>query len=125
MNDLILLRYGWGHRPGDGSGLTDCFQLCCEVRRRMGLCDHAAQFAWVYEQYDEHSFPRMRIARWLLKLGRRLDDPQPGAAVLLPGLDGAALGTATDHGVIYISPRQTVVHAPIPAGMGRFFWLEQ
>lgn len=125
MNDLVGLRFGWGHRPGDGSGMTDCFQLTCEVRRRLGLPDYADRFAWVYERYDEQTFPRRRIARWLLELGAKLPDPLPGAVALLPGHSGAALGTVTEHGVIFIAPGQNVVHAPVPAGVGRYFWMKR
>ncbi len=125
MNDLIGLQYGWGHRPGDGSGMTDCFQLACEVRRRLGLKDHTEMFAWVYERYDEATFPRSRIVRWLLQYGSVLADPTPGAVVLLPGASGAALGTATEHGVIFIAPGQNVVHAPVPVGTARYFWMKQ
>lgn len=125
MNDLIGLQYGWGRRPGDGSGMTDCFQLTCEVRRRLDLKDHTEMFAWVYEEYDEQTFPRGRIARWLLQYGARLADPTPGAVALLPGSSGAALGTATDHGVIFIAPGQNVVHAPNPMVAARYFWMKQ
>lgn len=125
MNDLIGLRYGWGHRPGDGSGMTDCFQLTCEVRRRMGLGDYTEQFAWVYDRYDEQTFPRGRIARWLLQNGQRLPSARPGAVALLPGQAGAALGTATENGVIFIAPGQNVVHAPVPACLARYFWMDR
>jgi hypothetical protein len=123
MNDLVLLRYGWGHRPGDGSGLTDCFQLTCEVRRRLGLADYADRFAWVYERYDEATLPRSSIARWLLQHGERLTNPRPGAVALLPGASSVALGTVTEHGVIFLAPGQNVVHAPVPAGLARYFWM--
>lgn len=125
MNDLIFLRYGWGHRPGDGSGLTDCFQLTCEARRRLGLTDYADRFEWVYDRYTEATLPRSSIARWLLENGQRLDGPEVGAVVLLPGHHAGALGTVTDQGVIFLSPGQNVVHVPIPAGTGHFFWMHR
>jgi hypothetical protein len=123
MNDLIGLRYGWGRRPGDGSGMTDCFQLACEVRRRMGLPDYTDRFAWVYERYDQATLPRTSIARWLLQYGSRLVEAEPGAVALLPGASRAALGTVTEHGVIFIAPGQNVVHAPVREGMARYFWM--
>lgn len=125
MNDLVGLAYGWGHRPGDGSGKTDCFQLTCEARRRLGLADYADRFAWVYEQHTEKTLPRSSIARWLIQHGRRLEQPEVGAVALLRGRGIGALGTMTSHGVIFISPGQNVVHAPIPAGTAHFFWMHR
>lgn len=123
MNDLILLRYGWGHRPGDGSGLTDCFQLTCEVMRRMGLRDYSPAFQWVYSKYDDNTLPRRKIIRWLLENGRRLDGPQTGAVGLINGNKGAALGTATDHGLLFIGPGDNVIHTPIDSFLVNYFWM--
>lgn len=123
MNDLIGLQYKWGCRPGDGSGMTDCFQLTCEVRRRLGLLDHAAMFDWVYERYDEHTFPRSKIVRWLFQFGTQLPEASLGAVALLPGASGAALGAVTEHGVIFIAPGQNVVQVPIQQGTAQYFWM--
>ncbi len=125
MNDLVGLAYGWAHRPGDGSGKTDCFQLTCEARRRLGLADYTDRFAWVYERHTEATLPRSSIARWVIGHGRRLERPEVGAVALLPANRIGALGTVTDHGVIFLSPGQNVVHAPIPAGTGHFFWMDR
>ena len=123
MNDLLFLRYGWGHKPDDGSGLTDCFQLTCEVMRRMGLRDYSPLFQWVYEQYDDDTFPRRKIVRWLLENGRRLDAPKEGAVALIDGTKGAALGTATDYGLIFLGPGGNVVHSPIVPPSIHYFWM--
>lgn len=123
MNDLIGLRYGWGHQPGDGSGMTDCFQLVCEVRARLGLSGYRDRFAWVYERYGEIDFPRRLLARWLLQHGNRLQTPQHGAVAFLPGAAGGALGTYVEDRAIFIGPGQNVVQAPLPPGIGHFFWM--
>ena len=44
MNDLIGLQYQWGARFADGKGYTDCFQLVCEIRKRLGLSDYSGKF---------------------------------------------------------------------------------
>lgn len=125
-NDLILLRYGWGHRPGDGSGLTDCFQLVCELRKRFQLHDYTDLFAWVYEKYDNDTFPRSKIVRWLLEHGTRLNDPKPGCVALLPGGQGAALGTVMEDGTtVFIGPTHNVVRVELPKGTARHFWMER
>jgi hypothetical protein len=124
MNDLIGLTYGWGHAPGDGSGKTDCFQLTCEARRRMGLSDYADKFAWVYDSYNDATFPRRLVIRWLIENGRRIDRPAIGAVALFPGFAGAALGAVTDHGMLFLNGRQNVVHAPVPVGIGHYFWMQ-
>lgn len=125
MNDLVGLRYGWGHRPGDGSGQTDCFQLVCEVRNRLGLSDYRERFAWVYDRYSEQDFPRGLLARWLLRHGTRLHRPWHGAVALLPTAAGGALGACVQDRAIFIGAGQNVVQAPLPAGVGHFFWMER
>lgn len=122
MNDLIGLSYGWGHRPGDGSGRTDCFQLVCEVRRRLGLRDYGKTFEWVYSRYSDETFPRRLLMRWLRQYGRPLAEPTPGAVTWLPG---NALGTCTGWGVVFIATGQNVVHAPVPTGLARCFWMDE
>lgn len=126
MNDLIGLAYGWGHAPWDGSGKTDCFQLTCEVRRRLQLKDYSRQFEWVYNDYTDDTFPRKLILRWLLEHGRRIEAPQAGAVALLPGTAGAALATVLEDGtLLFIAPSQNVVRSRLPNGTGQFFWMER
>jgi hypothetical protein len=111
MNDLIGLQYAWGHRPLDGSGFTDCFQLSCEVRKRMGLIDHSSLYSWVYEQYDENTFTPRRLARFLFQSGIRTSVATIGNMVLVDGPTGA-LGTVTEYGIIYIGAGRQVIHRP-------------
>jgi len=125
MNDLVGLTYGWGHRPGDGSGRTDCFQLVCEVRDRLGLPSYREQFAWVYADWTEEAFPRSMIARWLCEHGTRLKAPRRGAVALLPAGAGAALGTHLGGLVLFIGPGQNVIQAPLPDGVGHYFWMDR
>jgi hypothetical protein len=126
VNDLIGLTYGWAHRPGDGSDQTDCFQLACEIHRRFGFADYSPDFAWVYNEFDDDTFPRIRMARWLLQNGSRLTDPQSAAVVLLPSDVGAALGTVMEDGsTVFIGPAHNVVRAQLPEGTGQLFWMER
>jgi hypothetical protein len=111
-NDLIGLTYGWGHRPGDGSGKTDCFQLMCEIHQRLGLKDYADDFDWVYRQYAKEGVPAIRLIRWLLQHARAAGDCQPGDVAMLPGTIAAAFATVSDvGGLVYISNRGRVVQA--------------
>jgi hypothetical protein len=122
-NDLIGLPYRWAAAPA--SGATDCFQLVCEARRRLGLMDYSERFAWVYERYTEQTFRRALLPRWLLQNGRRLGEPIAGAVALLPSSTGSALGTILEDGALFISPRGAVVRSPLPAGVGYFFWMNE
>jgi hypothetical protein len=125
-NDLIGLTYGWGHRPDDGSGFTDCFQLTSEVLRRFNYKDYSQQFAWVYTVYTDKTFPRVKIARWLLENGTRIPEARSSAVVLLPAVAGAALGTILeDNTAIYLGPSHNVVRCQLPAHTGHFFWMER
>jgi hypothetical protein len=126
MNDLIGLRYGWGHAPWDGSGKTDCFQLACEVHKRLGFADYTEQFEWVYRDYTDETFPRKLILRWLLDNGTRIDAPRHGAVAFLLGEAGAALATVLENdAVLFIAPSQNVVRSQIPAGTGAYFWMNR
>lgn len=124
MNDLIGLRYGWGHKPGDGSGKTDCFQLTCEARKRLGLKNYQQQFDWVYQSYTEASFRYRLIVQWLRENGRRIHHATPGAVMLLPGRAGLALATVLDDSILFIAPSQNVVRSPVPEGYSRCYWME-
>lgn len=125
-SDLIGLTYGWGNAPGDGSGKTDCFQLACEIHKRFGYSDYTAQFAWVYDDYKDETFPRIKVARWLLENGCRLEYPKPAAVVLLPGELGAALGTVMDDATtIFIGPNQSVIRIALPPDAGQHFWMNK
>ena len=124
MNDLIGLTYSWNCKPSDGTGKTDCFQLCCEVRRRLGLYDYASEFAWVYETYAESALPRTKISRLLLQLGQRTTTPQDGDPVIFPSITKrGALGTFVENSVLLIGPRQNVIRVPHVAGTGYSFRL--
>lgn len=103
MNDLIGLQYQWGASPDDGLGFTDCFQLFCAARRRLGLYDHADDFNWAYKVYGEESLPALRMARWLFQNANRVQEPSLGCVALLGGR--AALGTLTNGGIVCIAPR--------------------
>jgi hypothetical protein len=112
MNDLIGLEYAWGHRPSDGTGKTDCFQLSCEVRKLLGMFSFANTYQWVYDQYTEDSLPNRQLMRFLLESGKRIEVPTVGAMALFSG-EKAALGTVTDYGIVFIAPGGRVVHAPV------------
>jgi hypothetical protein len=124
LNDLIGLTYGWNHAPGDGSGKTDCFQLACEVRRRLGMSDYSERFAWVYTEFVDERFNRAKIARWLLQCGERLKLPVPGAVRLLPLEKGAALATyLADGTTIFLGPNGSVIRTLILDSFGYCFWM--
>jgi hypothetical protein len=124
LNDLIGLTYGWNHAPGDGSGKTDCFQLACEVRRRLGMSDYSERFAWVYTEFLDEQFNRAKIARWLLQCGKRLELPIPGAVRLLPVAEGAALATYLNDGTtIFLGPSGSVIRTHVLDSTGYCFWM--
>ena len=103
MNDLIGLQYEWGASPDDGEGKSDCFQLCCTIRRRLGLKDYASIFAWAYEQYDEKSFSWRLLLRWLKKNSFPIDSIKDGDVGMC--IDKAALITAVGGRAFCIAPR--------------------
>ena len=112
MNHLIGLEYKWGSKPRDGEGFTDCFQLCCEVRHLLGMFNFSSAYQWVYNQYNEQSFPNRILMRFLFDNGKRTATPATGAIALFRG-ERPALGTVTDYGIVFIAPGGRVVHAPL------------
>jgi hypothetical protein len=122
-NDLIGLPYQWGAAPW--SGKTDCFQLACEVHKRLGFADYTDRFEWVYELYDESTFPKPLLVRWMLQNGSRMKQPRPGAVALLPASIVSALGTIVEDGALFLSPVGTVIRASLPSGIGHYFWMNQ
>ena len=86
MNDLIGLEYQWGAHFRDGRGKTDCFQLVCEIRERLGLSDYSEKFCWAYWLYSPETLKPTHVARWLLQNGKRLKIPEHGAVALIADL---------------------------------------
>jgi hypothetical protein len=124
MNDLIGLEYKWGHSPGGGSGFTDCFQLSCEIRRRLNLVDHAPLYSWVYEQYTESTFTPRRLARFLFQSGIRSPIASVGDMVLVNAAAGA-LGTVTEHGIMYLGSGQRVILIPGLLATSYYFHMDK
>lgn len=123
-NDLIGLEYGWGNKPGDGSNRTDCFQLVCEVQRRLGLRDYSSDYEWVYQQYTDETFNRRSILRWLFQRGLREPYGRTGSIVVVPSVGTTALGTFLEDGtVIFIGAARNVIRTALPNLTGRFFWV--
>ena len=123
FNDLIGLPYQWGAAPW--SGKTDCFQLACEAHKRLGFADYTDQFEWVYELFDESTFAKPLLTRWMIENGTRLQRPVLGAVAMLPAAIGSALGTIVEGGGLFLSPSGAVIRAPLPSGIGHYFWMNQ
>ena len=128
FNDLIGLKRAWAALPGDGSGTVDCCLLAAEVRKRLGYYDYTADLLAIIKEnnYTDETFPRIRMAEWLLRNGVRLRSPEPHAVVLMPGNDGGAMGTVLDDGsTLYITGSAGVVRAPLPFSHGYHFRLNK
>lgn len=124
MNDLIGLKYCWGARPSDGSGKTDCFQLVCEIRSRLGLSDYTESFAWAYWLYSPETLKPIHVARWLLKSGKRIKMPTDGAVALIARSKRPALGSVVDDRLIFIAPGESVVSLPLDRVKAYYFWVD-
>ena len=102
MNDLIGLQYEWGASPDDGNCKSDCFQLSCTIRRRLGLKDYAPLFAWAYQKYDEKSFSWRLLLRWLKENSLPIDSFQDGDVGM--HIEKAALITIVGKRAFCIAP---------------------
>lgn len=124
MNDLIGLEYQWGAHPRDGRGKTDCFQLVCEIRERLGLSDYSEKFTWAYWLYSPETLKPRHVARWLLQNGKRLKMPEHGAVALLADPTNPALGSVVDNSLIFISPGKRVVRVAHNHVTAYYFWID-
>ena len=124
MNDLIGLQYEWGCRFCDGEGKTDCFQLVCEVRKRLALSDLGSRFAWAYESYTPQTLRPVRLARWLLQEGKRLKLPEHGAIALLADPTNPALGSVVEGSIVFIAPGKRVARVPASRVLAYYFWID-
>lgn len=124
MNDLIGLEYCWGAHPRDGRNKTDCFQLVCEIRSRLGLSDYTEKFSWAYWLYSPETLKPTHMARWLLQEGERIKMPVTGAVALIKDTDNPALGTVTDQGLICIAPGKRVICIPTSRVSAYYFWVD-
>lgn len=124
MNDLIGLEYEWGARFSDGTGKTDCFQLVCEIRKRLGLTDYTAKFRWAYDHYTPETLKPVRLARWLLKEGKRLKITKHGAVALLADPTSPALGSVVEGSIVFISPGKRVVRVAANRVSAYYFWID-
>jgi hypothetical protein len=126
-NDLIGLQHKYAASPEDGEGYTDCWLLCMEVRRRLGLKHCREQFAWVYEDYTEEQLTIRKILRWLLSQGEIIYDPRPGAVFYLPGAKSllAMAVVADESNCLFLGGSKMVVAAPLATVRPKkFFWAD-
>ena len=124
MNDLIGLEYQWGAHFRDGRGKTDCFQLVCEIRERLGLSDYSEKFCWAYWLYSPETLKPTHVARWLIQNGKRLKIPEHGAVALIADPQNAALGTVIDNSLVFIAPGKRVVRVPVGRVNAHYFWVD-
>lgn len=126
-NDLIGLRHRYAASPEDGEGYTDCWLLCMEVRRRLGLKTLRDNFPWVYEDYTEEELTVRRIFRWLLSHGEILTEPRPGAIFYLPGAKSllAMAVVADEDNCLFLGPSKMVIAAPLNSVRPKkYFWAD-
>lgn len=126
-NDLIGLQYKFGTSPEDGSGFTDCFSLCMEVRKRLGLKLLRRDFQWVYDEYSETTLTTKQILKWFTTYGEIITSPRPGAIFGIP--HGAMMFpmavVASEGDCLFISPGKMVVAAPLSLmAPSKFFWAD-
>jgi hypothetical protein len=126
-NDLIGLKHQYAARPAEGLGYTDCWLLCMEVRKRLGLKHLEHSYPWVYEDYEEEELSIRKILRWLLSFGEKIHEPRPGAVFYLPGANSllAMAVVADDGNCLFLGPSKMVVAAPVSMVQPKYyFWAD-
>lgn len=126
-NDLIGLEYQYGARPSDGKGYTDCWHLCMEVRKRLGLNHLEHSYPWVYDDYTEKGLTARKIFRWLLSYGEKIKEPRPGSIFYLSGARSllAMAVVADDGNCLFIGPGKMVIAVPLFLVQPKYyFWAD-
>jgi len=126
-SDLIGLKYKHAARFSDGEGFTDCWLLCMEVRKRLGLKHLETSYPWVYRDYKEEELTIRKILRWLLRFGEKITEPRPGAIFYLRGGKSllAMAVVADDGNCLFLGPSKMVVAAPISMVRTKYyFWAD-
>lgn len=126
-SDLIGLRHQYAAHPSDGCGFTDCWLLCMEVRKRLGLKHLEDSYPWVYQDYEENELTIYKILKWFLKFGERIKEPRPGAVFYLPGANSllAMAVVADDGNCLFLAPSKMVVAAPLSFVQPKYyFWAD-
>jgi hypothetical protein len=108
-----------------GLAKPTAFSLHVKCISGLGFADYSDQFEWVYELFDESTFSKPLLARWMIENGTRLKRPVIGAVAMLPAAIGSALGTIVEDGALFLSPSGAVIRAPLPGGIGHYFWMNQ
>jgi hypothetical protein len=108
-----------------GLAKPTAFSLHVKCTSGWALLTTADQFEWVYELFDESTFAKPLLARWMIENGTRLKQPTPGAVVMLPAAIGSALGTIVEDGALFLSPGGAVIRASLPSGIGHYFWMNK
>lgn len=127
FNDLIGLKHKYAARPSEGKGFTDCFLLCMEVRRRLGLKNLEKEYSFVYDDFEEKELTVRKILRWLLTLGEVITEPRPGAIFYIPGANSLlAMAVVADNDrALFLGPHGTVISAPVSmVAPKKYFWAE-
>lgn len=112
---LVGLRYRWGALPPDG---IDCLGLVSYGRSLAGL--DTPGFNWMYELYDERSFPTQILPQCLRQIARITQQPSDYDVALLSEWDRRLnqtqyrLGLVESGHVIHVSYIGRVVCLPIP-----------
>lgn len=127
FNDLIGLEYDWPSSPSDGNGKTNCFAMCMEARKRLGLTDFRDQFKELYENTIPGEISVKQIIRLLKTYGQSIREPRPGAVFCLPSTNRSVAMAVVidDQDCLILSPGKRVIRMPFATvTKNKYYWAE-
>jgi len=127
FNDLIGMKYDWSSSPSDGTGRTNCFALCMEARKRLGLTDFRKQFENLYKEHSPQDISIRQILKLLRQYGQCIHEAIPGALFCLPSPSGGiAMAVIIDgESCLMLSPGKHVTRLPFATvTKGKYYWAE-
>lgn len=127
FNDLIGLQYDWSSSPSDNNGKTNCFAMCMEARKRLGLKDFRSQFSELYKNTSHGEISVRQIIGLLKKHGQIIRHARPGAIFCLPSSSGgiAMAVVLDDQDCLVLSPGKSVIRMPFATvTKNKYYWAE-
>lgn len=127
FNDLIGLQYDWHSEPADTNGHTNCFALCMEVRKRLGLNDFINQYRHLYKDTEENEIGLRQILRLIRLHGKRIFEARPGAVFYSQSVNGQiAMAVVVDEtNALMLAPGGRVICLPFAkVAKGYYYWAD-
>lgn len=127
FNDLIGLEYDWKSEPSESTGKTNCFALCMEARKRLGLRDFTEEYRHLYKETMDGEIGVRQILKLIKSHTERIYRSRPGALFYRssPNRHVAMAVVIDEQDCLILSPGKRVIRLPFATvTKGKYYWAE-